>query len=91
MGGTTDQSVRPIWDERFSVSACGTIEPPFVPERIDMNPTIAVLADETRRDQILPRDQFVPQVPDLALPARQILEEQRQSLRSVDEAPTFVP
>lgn len=62
-----------------------------VPERIDMIPTIEALEDGTREDQILPRDQFVPQVRDLALPAGQVLEEQTESLRYEDAAPIFVP
>ncbi len=56
-----------------------------------MNASSEMLDEQVRENQAEPREQFIRQVSDRALTARQVLEAQRQSLPSETAAIVFIP
>ncbi len=56
-----------------------------------MNLLVELAQDEIREDEVRPREQFIPQVSDQALPAAQVLAEQQHDPTAVTTSPRFIP
>lgn len=91
MGGTTDQSVRPMWDGRFMFFERGRSAKAMTLERKDMTVFVEILKDQIQEHQIQPREQFIRQVSDEARPAQEVLEEQQHDAAPVGATSRFVP
>ena len=92
LGGTTDQSVRPNWDERFIFLDLSVLD-----KDNKMKPKVKIVDGKSAGtgillEQSVPlQEQFVNQVKDDSLPADQVLTQQKEDRTPDHQAALFVP
>jgi hypothetical protein len=98
LGGTTDQSVRPNWDERSILLSTREIasEDNNMKTKTKLINPHGIATETSDQSQIRLQEQFIKQVKDDSLLAVQVLTErkdhkQKEDRATDDSAPLFVP